>query len=149
MTAPKLSDGLEPVAWRVDWPLDLIDSIAPDRFYDASDAHRMNCHLGYVPGVAPVPEAMVLRSDAQAALQALAAEKDAEIAALKEDAARYRWLREEAQYFPSGRAPAVVLCDEHDLLEKGRTQGDWGFISGGKLDAAIDSAIALAAKEAK
>ena len=134
-TAPKLPEGLEPVAWRVDWPLDLIDSIAPDRFYDASDAHRMNCHLGYVPGVAPVPEAMVLRSDAQAALQAQAAEKDAEIAALEEDAARYRWLRDSSEWEMFEDRWLTAL----DIYGQGPND----------LDAAIDSAIALAAKEAK
>jgi hypothetical protein len=69
-TAPKLPEGLEPVAWRVDWPLDLIDAIAPDRFYDASDAHRMNCHLSYVQGVGPVPEPLYTATQLREAILA-------------------------------------------------------------------------------
>ena len=89
MTAPKLPEGLEPVAWRVDWPLYLIDAIAPDRFYDAADTHRMNCHLSYVLDVAPpVPEAMVLRSAAKTALLAQAA-----------DTARLDWIIRQADEF--------------------------------------------------
>jgi len=70
MTAPKLPEGLEPVAWRVDWPLDLIDAIAPERFYDASDAHRMNCHLSYVQGVGPVPEPLYTATQMREAILA-------------------------------------------------------------------------------
>ena len=76
-------------------------------------------------------------SDAQAALQAQAAEKDAEIAALREDAARYRWLRELPVECPTDGLDIAVWNDCH---------GDG--IRGAELDAAIDSAL-LAAKEAK
>jgi hypothetical protein len=57
------------------------------------------------------------------------------------DAARYRWLREKAQYFTSGRAPMAVLCDESDLFQKGEAGSDSGFISGQRLDDAIDAAM--------
>lgn len=66
----------------------------------------------------------------------------------KLDAARYVWLREESQYFPSGRAPSVVLCDENDFLERGKTEGEFGFLAGGRLDSAIDAAMAATKGEA-
>lgn len=104
---------------------------------DELEAAIMECLNGQrKAGKLPVEPMVRL---AQFARDAVA--KEAECEALRKDAERYRWLREEAQYFPSGRAPAVVLCDEHDHLEKGSTQGDWGFISGGSLDAAIDAAL--------
>lgn len=95
----------------------------------------------------PVDKAVVPASEWSALVAALAQPVAAEADQLddRKDAERYRWLREEAQYFSIGRAPAVVLCDEHDLLEKGKTPCEpdgWGFISGGRLDAAIDAARA-------
>lgn len=79
--------------------------------------------------------------DAQAALQAQAAEKDAEIAFLK--------LQLEAGPLYSTRLKAR----RYDLLRRGQ---QWSVINGigdtlraEELDAAIDSALALAAKEAK
>lgn len=63
------------------------------------------------------------------------------------DAKRYRWLREEAQYYPYGRAPAVVLCDESDLFQKGDAGSESGFVYGGQLDAAIDEAIAASQQQ--
>jgi len=57
------------------------------------------------------------------------------------DARRYRWLREEAQYFPHGAAPSVVLCDESDFFQRGERGSDHGFIYGKKLDECIDHAM--------
>jgi hypothetical protein len=91
-TTPKLPEGLEPVAWRVDWPLDLIDAIAPDRFYDASDAHRMNCHLSYVQGVGPVPEPLYTAAQMREAI--LAATERA-----NDDTARLDWIVRQSDEF--------------------------------------------------
>lgn len=163
---------LEVVAYRVDWPAEI--GIAPDRFYGADDTHRMNCHLSYVQGVGPVPDPLVRLSDAQAALQALAAEKDAEIAALKKsrdglndmyqqlaeamgyhsgeggmefspeewaaalkaDAARYRWL---VHKFGVTNLPCMLEPILDDYVADGKDS----------LDAAIDSARAAGDGEGK
>jgi hypothetical protein len=179
-TAPKLPEGLEPVAWRVDWPAEI--GIAPDRFYGADDAHRMNCHISYVHGAeSPVVVPLVRLSDAQAALLALAAEKDAEIAAAferdheKAMSEAKRW----AEFIPEIRgnysAESVIAllgnlvtdlraraAEDETLLRRclaqlGRWQGKYGEHNPSwlppagdvKLAEDIDSALALAAKEAK
>jgi hypothetical protein len=122
-TAQKLPEGLEPVAW---------SKVRKDHM------PRMRMlNDSYLQGAWDVP--LVRLSDAQAALLALAAEKEAEIAALKEKAARYDWLREQAEPNRGGEKPWCTVRDS-----KGHA---WAF--GGSLDAAIDSALALAAKEAK
>jgi hypothetical protein len=118
MTPAQKPDALLVVAWLTTWNKDrvrgsgsLLSRVEPQPKYDCNQ---------YDP--------IVRLSDAQAALQALAAEKDSEIAALKDDAARYRWLVQ-CKRVPWG----AFLVDAHEV----------------GIDAAIDSAIALAAKEAK
>src|SRR5688572_28934134 len=83
MTTAQKPDALPVVAWLTTWNKDrvrgsgsLLSRVEPQPKYDCNQ---------YDP--------LVRLSDAQAALQALAAEKDAEIAALKEDAARWRYVR--------------------------------------------------------
>ena len=122
MTAPKLPEGLEPVAWR---------------YKTAHTTHLCHSRLDhyfsndegatYVKG-----EPLVRLSDAQAALQALAAE----IAVLREDAARYRWLRQPPNNL-NGCVYGPTSMQSSGLLRRDAY-----------LDAAIDSAL-LAAKEAK
>jgi len=103
-TAPKLPEGLE-----------------PEGYFTTTDDGR------WVEAPEGADRARLTPLFGQAALQAQAAEKDAEIAALKEDAARYRWLR------------------MNRLWLKANLPG----IAAPLFDAAIDSALALAAKEAK
>lgn len=67
----------------------------------------------------------------QAPLQA----KDAEIAALKEDAERYRWLRDPKRCEALGKEPYVGIEDDDEH------PNHWALI-GEKADAAIDSARA-------
>jgi hypothetical protein len=114
-TAPKLPEGLEPVAWRV---------------IEAWESSPLRSHDGML--FERIEDLRAALSDAQAALQALAAEKDAEIAALKLDAARYRWIK----------------ADEGDLFRVIQLSVA-GHLYDQVIDHAIDSAIALAAKEAK
>jgi hypothetical protein len=155
MTAPKLPEGLEPEL----------------RLLAASMRHSAGQWM--VPGWDGHKVADLLEK-AQAALQALAAEKDAEIAALtklrdalndmyqqlaeamgyhsgeggmefspeewaaalKADAARYRWL---VHKFGVTSLPCMLEPLLDDYVADGKES----------LDAAIDSALALAAKEAK
>ena len=135
MTTAQKPDALPVVAWR---------------------KHLSGAEWKVADYVLPDSEPLVRLSDAQAALQALAAEKDAEIAALKlqletgplystrKKAKRYDWLRNEAH---PDREDTGLSVSERDF-------NDWGksfnrYFSGDALDAAIDSALALAAKEAK
>jgi hypothetical protein len=128
-TAPKLPEGLEPVAW-----------LFHGGPMDGQHARVPKLRIGKPSGSWPVCESLVRLSDAQAALQAQAAEKDAEIAALK--------LQLEAGPLYSTRLKAK----RYELLRRGQ---QWSVINGigdtlraDDLDAAIDSAL-LAAKEAK
>jgi len=133
-TAPKLPEGLEPVAYGFFGPWE--------------DRNK----LDWKPRN-KLWEPLVRLSDAQAALQAQAAEKDAEIAALKgleatindslivADAERYRWLRDPERGDARGRAPYVGIENDDDYPNR------WALF-GSEADAAIDSAL-LAAKEAK
>jgi len=73
-------------------------------------------------------------TDAQSALLAQAAEKDVELDRLRADAERYRWLRESISN--------PVYCARS-------TQWGVSMIRGAPLDAAIDSARALAKQEEK
>ena len=130
MTAPKLPEDLEPVAWLDTYCLPIRQDYAC-LAYGGAGPEQWN----------RVP--LVRLSDAQAALQALAAEKDAEIVRLKEDAARYDYMRANVRGKVDGRGRQEFdLPDPHPL----------GNIMQGSvaqhLDAAIDSAL-LAAKEAK
>jgi Lar family restriction alleviation protein len=68
--------------------------------------------------------------------------KKAEIAALKEDAERYRWLRDHSV----GQWERPIVVDQRKVL--GRMQYI-GPMMGHALDAAIDSARALAQQDAK
>jgi hypothetical protein len=144
MTAPKLPEGLEPVATICDDFREIIRDIGQHIAQgQQSEALMASMRPGYGTGVYThighqMSKMLVLvatLSDAQAALQAQAAEKDAEIAALKLKAARYDWLR---SY--STDPEKVVLC---------KTSDGAYWRHGPALDAAIDSAIALAEKEAK
>jgi len=126
MTAPKLPDGLEPVAW---------SKVRKDHM------PRMRMlNEPYLQGVWDVP--LVRLSDAQAALQAQAAEKNVEIATLKEALASVKNAGAPLANFAfnlaqhPGRSLNQRECGLIDLCRK-----DW--------DAAIDAARVLAAKEAK
>ena len=106
-TAPKLPEGLEPVAYLVTGLRSGEPSLC---FEDERGDYGDEDHT-------PVFDGLICLSDAQAALQAL-----------KEDAARYRWLVQ-CKRVPWG----AFLVDAHEV----------------GIDAAIDSALALAEKEAK
>lgn len=68
--------------------------------------------------------------------------KDAEIAALKEDAERYRWLRDPKRCEALGKEPYVGIEDDDEH------PNHWALI-GEKADAAIDSARAAGDGEGK
>jgi len=169
-TAPKLPEGLEPVAW-----------LFHGGPMDGQHARVPKLRIGKPSGSWPVCESLVRLSDAQAALQALAAEKDAEIAAAYERdhekamSEAKRW----AEFIPEIRgnysAESVIAllgnlvtdlrageAEDETLLRRclaqlGRWQGKYGEHNPSwlppagdvKLAEDIDSAIALAAKEAK
>jgi hypothetical protein len=141
-TAPKLPEGLEPVAWGTTRTTDG-KQILSEMCVATNPAYVKvhNQHLW---------EPLVRLSDAQAALQALAAE----IAALRQDAARYRWLKTHGYY---DHAEDVADIDKQIALAQ--CPNCLGTRSPSALDpewkgrcectdAAIDSAL-LAAKEAK
>lgn len=149
MTAPKLPEGLEPVAFARKWWADGEKAVKVNGKWPGKFKLHAVTERQCLPDDAP----LVRLSDAQAALQALAAEKRpnnavlvpaSELRELQEDAARYRWIRSNARGKVDGRGRQEFdLPDPHPL----------GNIMRGSvaqhLDAAIDSAIALAAKEAK
>jgi hypothetical protein len=133
MTAPKLPEGLEPVAWIPEYALRYLKararksvSVFPDQDNEAESA-------------------LVLLSDAQAALQALAAEKDSEIAALKaikQAISDYHYALDTRQHGGVAQDRAFsAICNALDM--------HWTSGAEKSRRAAIDSAIALAAKEAK
>jgi hypothetical protein len=105
-TTPKLPEGLDPVAW-----------LYTHKISGASGASDWRWPATHSAREVHLETPLVRLSDAQAALQAL-----------KEDAARYRWLVQ-CKRVPWG----AFLVDAHEV----------------GIDAAIDSALALAAKEAK
>jgi hypothetical protein len=134
MTAPKLPEGLEPVAWGTTRTTDG-KQILSEMCVATNPAYVKvhNQHLW---------EPLVRLSDAQAALQALAAEKDVEIAALKEDAARMDWLMQHTV-----NVRVHLRYGSRNLFWAGPEEGD-GEILPSDLRDRIDSAL-LAAKEAK
>jgi hypothetical protein len=78
------------------------------------------------------PRAETVAAKADAEIQ----EKDAEIAALKADAARYRWLRKHAIYFGhDDRKTATPWC----VL--GTRYEDANPVHGEQLDSEVDAAI--------
>lgn len=79
MTAPKLPEGLEPVAFARKWWADGEKAVKVNGKWPGKFKLHAVRERQCLPDDAP----LVRLSDAQAALQALAAEKDAEIAALK------------------------------------------------------------------
>lgn len=82
---------------------------------------------------------VVLEDEAIAALSAVIAERDqlrAEAEALRKDAERYRWLKDQGHF----RAMSVDMGGNHAWAGMGRSVG-----AGGTVDAAIDTA--MAAKE--
>jgi len=82
-------------------------------------------------------EPLVRQSDHLAALSAVTAERDAEVEALRKDAERYRWLRDQA---PRARGEWEIDGQSYGMM-LGADQDD--------VDAAVDSLrAALAAKEA-
>lgn len=143
MTAPKLPEGLEPVAW-LDDGLSASSGTEDSSFRVVTDKTKRGMpHSAVVAYTTP----LVRLSDAQAALQALAAEKDAEISALKEDARRLDAL--EAILLKAGTV-YLLPCGADLRFVQVRSVGEvtnYPTVLG--LRAAIDSALALAAKEAK
>jgi len=126
MTTPKLPEGLEPVAWQYvsEDPLDggqlMLSEEKPNR-----------------RALWP----LVRLSDAQAALQALAAEKDAEIAALREALASVKNAGAPLANIAFNLAQqSGRVLDKRECVLFDKCCKHW--------DAAIDSAL-LAEKEAK
>jgi len=114
-TAPKLPEGLEPEL----------------RLLAASMRHSAGQWM--VPGWDGHKVAVLLEK-AQAALQALAAEKDPECETLREDAARFAWLLDNANIDFDPSEPYQLV-----IWEPG-TGDDWKSI----VRAAIDAARAAA-----
>lgn len=133
---PKLPEGLETVAW-LDDGLSASNGTEGTSFRVVTDKTKRDMpHAAVVAYTTP----LVRLSDAQAALLALAAEKDAEIAFLK--------LQIETGPLYSTRLKAKryeFLRDTNDAMWR-----PFGIREGtaDEADAAIDSAL-LAAKEAK
>lgn len=136
-TAPKLPEGLEPVAWAYVPSAVWKDKVLTDDPTKAQLAREMGCDV----------RALTDHSDAQAALQAQAAEKDAEIAALTREA----WAWNQAL-----TAATRGQFKARELIQKWRHAAENLGLEGlasladcaDELEAAIDSAL-LAAKEAK
>ena len=82
----------------------------------------------------PRAERLVLASEATERIAALQAERDealAKVAEMEKDAARYRWLRNEAGK-AEGRTPFCVV---------GEDDADCSYRAGATLDAEVDAAI--------
>lgn len=80
-----------------------------------------------------------LQNAAKAALDAtaLACEKEREADALRVDAERYRWLRNEA-YKVDEMTPAVILAEAGFPVDDSRTDG---FVFEDELDEGVDAAM--------
>lgn len=130
--APKQAEaftfGMEKVAWQLFFTDE--DGI-PCRYIFYSYAHldRHIQHNTHVRGLHCVVVPLVRLTDAQSALLAQAAEKDAEIDRLRADAERYRWLREQGTLTQHYRHPHFEAV--HALLDD---------LGGEFLDDAIDTA---------
>jgi hypothetical protein len=137
VTTPKLPEGLEPVAWTEKHTMAAIRATASfgtvelTREHGPYDINRPSFKCDRLV------EAIVAARDVhwQAALQALAAE----IAALREDAARYRWLRDKWDAEPASAEfyPCIRL---YNLAG----DADEAFCGQTNIDAAIDAARAAA-----
>lgn len=141
-TAPKLPEGLEPVAAICDDFREIIRDIGQHIAQgQQSEAQMASMRPGYGTGVythighqmRKMLALVTTLSDAQASLRA----KDAECEALRLKAARYDWLRE-CDWFDS---ELCVLRDPKRVLTRGIGLGA-DCPSGDRLDAAIDQAIA-------
>jgi hypothetical protein len=138
MTAPKQAEafafGMEKVpaltvvAWLTSWTKDRIRP-AGSIVNRSEPQQKFDCNR-YDP--------LVRLTDAQSALLAQAAEKDAEIERLRADAERYRWLRQ----YPNN-LNGLVYGPTHGALCGGLLRRD------DYLDTAIDASRALAKQEAK
>jgi len=86
---------------------------------------------GYAKAVQDLTENQLLQDSATAAVMERAEKAEAELTACREDAERYKWLRNDAiKGNGTSSSPQVNMCDDRSILD------------GAALDAVIDAEIA-------